>query len=99
MEKDPITGFTIWMSKPYGMLLTSGIDQLMHTAVLIPISIMIVVSDSDIRFARTIGFITSGIIAVFATISVASIYLWNKKPEKNQWDPDDFRPELPSQHD
>lgn len=96
MDNDPVDGFILWSSKPYGMFLTSGIDQLMHAAFLAPIAVMIAVSDAKI--ARIIGLGNLGAALGLAALSVATVFVWNKREVKGEPD-DDYRPEFPSQHD
>lgn len=99
MKDDPIRGFTNWTSKPYGMLLSSGIDQLMHVVFLVLISIMIVVAPHDKSLAKTISFVAWGLAIFTAIVSVATIlFLWKKMTFVLE-DDDDMRPSMPSQHD
>lgn len=107
MKNDPIKGFMSWASSPYGMILTNGIDQLMHVCFLVLISIMAVVLDMHGEAARTLGLVIFSISIGLAALSVATILLlWQKKQRKNstigydyELDGNSDRPSMPSQHD
>jgi len=106
MRDDPVGGFTAWSSKPYGMLLTSGLDQFMHISFLVPVALMTVVAKDRLHEARMIGLATLGASVGMAVLSIAVILLWNKtkpsaKPNVSvpETDDDHDRPSMPSQHD
>lgn len=106
MKEDPIGGFTLWSSKPYGMLLTHIIDQFMHGCFLVPVAVMIALFESNKDMAETIGTTSFLVSLGLAALSVATIFVWNKRvrpPPSNVSDvtdiEDDERPSMPSQHD
>ena len=103
MRDDPVDGFTVWSSKPYGLLLTSGVDQFMHICFLAPIAVMASIAQYDKSGARVLGLYTLETSIGLAALSVAAIFIWNRRPPIQNPTPleedDEERPSMPSQHD
>lgn len=106
MREDAVNGFTSWTSRPYGMTIAYGMDQLLHICFLIPIAVMIAVHDESMGLAKAIGFITLWVSIGLASVSVVTVlFFWGRKPLKTsvspQPDDDDGyeRTDMPSQHD
>lgn len=100
MRDDPVGGFTTWCAKPYGFLLTAGIDQFMHACFLAPIAVMVVLSTEQLTVARTIGLVSFGVSVGLAVLSVFTVLAYWRKPIRpSHPTDDDDRPSMPSQHD
>lgn len=107
MKNDPIKGFSEWSSKTRGILLVSGVDQLMHILFLASISFAAVIAENDEKTAELIGSITLAVAIGIAILSVVTILtVWNKKSAKTNFnngpnnDIDEYeRHVMPSQHD
>ena len=100
MKESPYDGFVVWRLKPRGVVLIFGVDHLMHAAFLIPIAAMVVMADEETQYARIVGLSTLGIAIGLAVLSVATIlWLWKAPKQTEDWEDDETRPTMPSQHD
>lgn len=100
MKESPYAGFVTWRLKPRGMVLIFGVDHLMHAAFLVPIAAKAVMADKGSQYARVVGLSTFGLAVGLAILSVATIlWLWKAPKQTEDWEDDETRPAMPSQHD